>query len=123
MKNKLYCYAAIFLIGTGALRGCVKSARKVPRLVERVKPSRTIEEPHTPWVYGVKLFEELDSANIKLTVPKRQLTAPGYSLSLDTIYIPMQLEEMKRQINPFRIERFQPSRHIVDENFSDTVNP
>lgn len=110
MKNALYCYAAIFLIGSGALRNCASAVRRVPQLFERVKPSRAIEEPSRHWSYGAKIVEGLDSANIELNAPKRQLNipAPGYSPSLDSLSVHRQMEEMKRQINPSNTEGFQP---------------
>lgn len=110
MKNTLFCYAAIFLIGSGAFRGCVRAARRVPQLFERVKPSRPIEEPIRPWSYGAKIVEGLDSANIEFNAPNRQINipAPGCSPGIDSLSVHRQMEEMKRQINPSNTEGFQP---------------
>lgn len=110
MKNKLYCFAAIFLIGSGAFRGCAGAAsRRVPQLFERIKPSRIVEEKTGLWANGTKrMVEKLDSIDLGTNYQNRQIGHyPTYnqqdshtrSVVLDFSDQQKQLDAMMREVN------------------------
>ncbi len=108
--RKLYCFAAIFLIGSGALRGCVgAAAHRIPQLVERIKPSRVVEERPGLWANGAKrMVEKIDSIDFDASTHNRQISHyPSYnqlgshsrSVELDLSYQQKRLDEMMREVN------------------------
>lgn len=109
MKNNLYCFAAIFLIGSSALRGCAGAAfRHIPEFFEKVNPVRIIKE-HPGYAYGAKkVVESIDSLDFDASAHNRQISHyPSYnqlgshssSVELDLSYQQKRLDEMMREVN------------------------
>lgn len=110
MKNKLYCFAAIILIGGGSLRGCAGAAtHRIPQLVERIKPSRIVEERPGLWANGTKrMVEKIDSIDFDASTHNRQfshypsynqLGNPSCSVVLDLSYQQKRLDNMMSEVN------------------------
>lgn len=109
MKNKLYCFAAIFLIGSGALRGCAgAAARHIPGFFEKVNPVRIVKE-HPGYAYGAKkVVESIDSLDFDAGTHNRQfshypsynqLGNPSCSVVLDLSYQQKRLDNMMSEVN------------------------
>lgn len=109
MKNKLYCFAAIFLIGSGALRGCAgTAARLIPGFFEKVNPVRIVKE-HPGYAYGAKkVAENIDSIDFDASTHNRQfshyssynqLGNPSCPVELDLSYQQKRLDHMMSEVN------------------------
>ena len=109
MKNKLYCFAAIFLIGSSALRGCAGAAsRHIPEFLEKVNPVRIVKE-HPGYAYGAKwMVEKIDSIDFDAGTHNRQINyLPSYNyigrdsrpIDLDLSYQQMRLDNMMNEVN------------------------
>lgn len=105
MKNKLYCFTIIFLIGGSGLRGCVGEAvRYIPELLEKVNPVRVVKE-HPGYAYGAKkvveVIDSLDYGNDKKQLYSTRKPPKDYYLPLDASLLEQQrrLDEMMRDIN------------------------
>lgn len=82
-SSKLYCFAAIFLIGSGALRGCAGAAsRHIPEFFEKVNPVRIVKE-HPGYAYGAKtIVQSIDSIDFGTSSHNRQVVPyPAYNQS------------------------------------------
>lgn len=105
MKNNLYCFAAIFLIGSSALRGCAGAAfRHIPEFFEKVNPVRIIKE-HPGYAYGAKkvveVIDSLDYGNDKKQLYSTRKLPKDYYLPVDTSLLNQQkrLDKMMNSIN------------------------
>lgn len=105
MKNKLYCFAAIFLIGGSGLRGCIGSAsRHIPELLEKANPVRVVKE-HPEYVHGTKkvveIIDSLDFSNDKKKLYLTRKPPKEYYLPVDPSLLKQQsrIDEMMRHIN------------------------
>lgn len=114
--HKLYCYAAIFLIGSGALRGCVGAAsRHIPNFLEKVNPVRIVKE-HPGYAYGAKMVVEsidsLDFGDNKKKLYSTRKPPKDYFLPSKNYYLPFDaslsyqqksLDDMMREVNRWSI--------------------